>query len=230
MAADEVAVTNNGAAEPTFVGSNERRWMGIGGLIFVALAIVLIAVAPNTPAVHASSATLTSFYTKSKQARFALGGFIIMAMIVVGVFWFWYFRDLLASAASARRLATVGFAGAVLFAVSGGLGAGLNFVMSDAAGHASLSTIEVLNYFQSELNLGLGAAGVVLFLVATGLAVIRFRILPVWLGWLAIAFAAVTFLITPFNLLSMGVWMIPTNIVIIMRSNAQTDRIAATRA
>ena len=212
------------------MGRNEQRWMGIGGLAFVVLAIALIAVVPNTPDVHASAATLASHYSKSKRGGFLAGGFIVMAMVVIGVFWFWYFRDLVAADARARRLATVGFAGALLFAASGGLAAGFDFVSSDAAGHASQGTIEVINYLQSELNFGLSAAGVVLFLVATALIVIRFRLLPVWLGWLAMVFAVATFLITPIALMCIGVWMIPTNIVLIMRSNAAVGRTGAATA
>src|SRR5579871_4495266 len=110
--------------------TKEQRWLGIGGLVFVVLAVVLIAVTPSAPAVHASSAKLASHYSKSKQGQFFAGGFVTLAAVVLGVFWFWYFRELLAGVAAARRLATVGFAGAVIFAAGGGLAAGLDFVIS----------------------------------------------------------------------------------------------------
>lgn len=204
---------------------NEQRWLGIGGLIFVVLAIVLIVVTPKSPALHASPATLLAHYKKSKQGLYLLGGFVTMAAVIEGLFWFWYFRDLLAAITGARRLASVAFAGAVLLAAGGGLGAGLDFLLSDAVGHASASTLEVLNYMQSNLNLGLTAAGVVVFLAATALAVIRFRALPVWLGWLAVVFAVVTFAITPFALLCIGIWMIPVNVVLLAGARSEPDRV-----
>ena len=209
---------------------NEQRWIGIGGLAFVVLAVALMAVVPQAADIHASAAKLASHYTKSKQGPFLAGGFVTMAAVVVGVFWFWYFRDLLAMVEGARRLATVGFAGAMICATSGGMAAGLDFVISDAVGHASPSTIEVLNYLRSDLNLGLTAAGVVLFLLATALVVIRSRALPVWLGWLALVFAVATFAITPLALLCVGVWMIPTNIVLIARSRSGQETVAALSA
>jgi hypothetical protein len=209
------------------MNDKERRWMGIGGLIFVALAVALVLVVPSMPDIHADSVKLASYYTNSRGSRFAIQGFLTMAAVVVGGFWFWYFRDFLAEVPGARRLATVGFAGALIFAVSGGFGAGLDFVTSDAAGHASTSTIQVLNYFQSDLDLGLTASGTVLFLMATALVIIRFRTLPVWLGWVAVLFAVASFVVTPFALLCVGVWMIPTNVILISRSRSRSERTPA---
>jgi hypothetical protein len=212
------------------MNENERRWIGIGGLIFVVLAVVLVLVVPSMPDVHASSAKLASFYTTSKGSRFLIQGFLTMAAVVVGGFWFWYFRDLLAEVPGARRLATVGFAGALIFAVSGGIGAGLDFVIFDAAGHASVSTIQLLNYLQTDLDLGLTATGAVLFLLATALVIIRLRALPLWLGWMAAVFAVASFAVTPFALLCVGVWMIPANIILISRSRSGANRVPAQAA
>jgi hypothetical protein len=205
---------------------SEQRWIGIGGLAFVVLALVLVAVVPMPPSVDASSARLTSHYAKSKQGLFFAGGFVTMAEVVVGMFWFVYFRDLLASTPGARRLATAGLAGATIFGASGGMAAGHDFVLSDAAGKASLSTIRVLNYLP-DLNLGLTAIGVVVFLVATALVVIRFRGLPLSMGWLSAVFAVASFVITPAALPALALWMIPTNIVLIARSRSGAERTAA---
>ena len=210
------------------MNKDELRWMGIGGLVFVALAVVLIAVVPKSPDLHANSAVLASHYSKSKQGPYLLGGFVTMAAVVVGLFWFWYFRDFLAAEEGARRLASVGFAGAVVLAVGGGLAAGLDFLNSDAVGHASVGTFEVLNYLQANLNLGLTASGVVVFLLATALVVIRFQALPAWLGWVALVFAVVTFAVTPFALMLIGLWMIPASIVLLGRSRSEALAAQAT--
>jgi hypothetical protein len=62
-------------------------------------------------------------------------------------------------------MATPGLAGAIISGALGGLVAGHDFVLSAAPGNASLRTIRVLNYFP-DLNLGLTAIGVVIFLIA----------------------------------------------------------------
>lgn len=209
------------------MNSRTQRWLGIGGLIFVVLVVLTVVLVSSPPSIHASFAKLASYYDKGKQGAFLARGFVTVAAVGVGTFWFWYFREWLVANVLTRRLATVGFAGALIFAASGGLAAGLDFTVSDAAGHASVATLQVLNYFESDLILGMTAAGVVVFLVATALAVIRFRVLPVWLGWVAVVFAVASFAITPFSILCIGFWMIPTNIVLIMRSRA-TDNASPT--
>jgi hypothetical protein len=207
------------------MGKSEQLRIGIGGLVFVVLALVVVALVPMPPGVNASSASLALHYAKNKHGLFFAGGFVTMAAVVVVMFWFVYFRDRLASAPGARRLANVGLAGAIIFGVSGGMAAGHDFVLSDAAGKASLTTIRVLNYLP-DLNLGLTAIGVVVFLLATALVVIRFRVLPVWMGWLSVAFAVASFVVTSAALPALALWMIPTNIVLIARSRSEAERTA----
>jgi hypothetical protein len=163
---------------------------------------------------------------KSKQGLFLAGGFVTMAAVVVVMFWFVYFRAFRASAPGARRLATAGLAGAVIFGASGGMAAGHDFVLSDAAGKAALSTIRVRNHLP-DLNLGLTAIGVVVFLVPTAVVVIRFHVLPVWVGWLSVVFAVASFVVTPAALPALALWMIPTNVVLVARSRSGAERTTA---
>src|SRR5580698_3552245 len=110
-----------------------QRWIGIGGLGFVALALVLVAVVPMPPSVTASSASLAAHYAKSKEGIYLAGGYITMAAVVLAIFWFAHFRAILAAAPGARRLAAAALAGAIVFGASGGMAAGHDFVLSDAA-------------------------------------------------------------------------------------------------
>ena len=71
----------------------------------------------------------------------------------------------------------------------------------------------------------LTGAGTAVFLFATGLAILRARVvLPVWLGWLAIV-ASVAALVVPWiGLIEIGVWLILTSIA--HSSCACTGRVA----
>jgi hypothetical protein len=198
------------------MNQSEQRWTGIGGLSFVVLALVLVSLVPMPPSVNASSARLASAYASSTQGRFFAGGLVTMVAVVILMFWAVNFRALFSSGPGARRLATAGLVGAIIFGASGGMAAGHDFVLSDAAGKASPTTIRVLNYLP-DLNLGLTAIGVVVFLVATALVVIRFRVLPLWIGWLSAAFALASFVLTPVALPLLALWMIPTNVLLIAR-------------
>ncbi len=196
-----------------------QRWLGIAGVVFVVLVAASIFTVPSTPSTHASLSKIAAFYDKSHQGALFAGAILAVAAVIVGVFWFWYFRDwLVAAQPTNRRLATVGFGGALLFAAGGSLAAGINFTLSDASGHATATVLQGLNYIQSDLNSGLIGAGTAIFLAASSAVVIRSRVLPVWLGWLAAVFAVAAVVIGFLGLIGLGLWLIATNIVIIARS------------
>lgn len=195
-----------------------KRWLGIGGLVFVVLVAASIFIVPAQPSSHASLAKLSSYYDKGHQGVFFVAADLAVLAIIVGVFWFWYFRDwLIASDPASRRLATVGFAGALLFAGGGALASGINFLLSDASGHAPAAVLQALNYLM-DLNTGFIGVGTATFLAASAILVIRTRVLPVWLGWVAAVFAVAAIVLGFLGLLGIGLWLIATNIVIIRRS------------
>jgi hypothetical protein len=209
-----------------------RRWLGVTGLAFVLLFVVGSAVVPSTPTAHASVAKVVAFYHKHHGA-FAVDAWIIELAVFVGVFFFWYLREYVGVTDAHRRLATVGFAGALLFATTGGIAAGINFALADAVNHASGSTIQTLNVLQNYLNVFLGGAGVAIFLTATGIVCIVSRALPRWLGWIAIVLAVVSLVIPFFGPPAAGLWVLIASIVILVKARhgaATPDPVAAAPA
>lgn len=197
-----------------------QRWLGITGLIFVVLVVVSVLMVPNVPGSNASLAKLTAFYDSGHQAVLHIAGVVTVIAVVVGVFWFWYFRDwAIATIPATRRLATVGFAGALVFAAGGALAAGIYTTLGDASGnHAAATTLQSLNYIQADLNNGLTGAGVAIFLAAMAVTVIRYRVLPAWLGWPWLLFALAALVFGFIGMAGLGLWLIATNIVIIRRA------------
>jgi hypothetical protein len=94
------------------------RLVAISGLIFVALVAASIFVVPNAPDSHASASKDVAYFHAHKTAV-GVAGHLILLAIVVGLFFFWYFRNLIGATPATKNVATVGFAGAVLFAASG---------------------------------------------------------------------------------------------------------------
>lgn len=197
-----------------------QRWMGISGIAFVVIVLASIFMVPSTPNSNASLAALAAFYVKGHQAILHLGGVVTAVSVVVGVFWFWYFRDwAIAANPGSRRLATTAFVGALLFAAGGALSAGIDTTLGDASSnHAAETTLQGLNYVQSDLNNGLIGAGVAIFLVATAAMVIRYRVLPAWLGWPWLLFAVAALVIGFIGMAGLGLWLIATNILLIRRA------------
>ena len=197
-----------------------QRWLGITGLIFVVLVLASIFMVPNAPNSNASPAQLATFYDSGHQAVLHAAGIVTVIAVVVGVFWFWYFREwAIATIPAARRLATVSFGGALVFAVGGALAAGIDTTLGDASdNHAAAATLQSLNYIQADLNNGLTGAGVAIFLAAMAVMVIRYRVLPVWLGWPWLLFALAALVFGFIGMAGLGLWLIATNIVIIRRA------------
>jgi hypothetical protein len=46
-----------------------RRWIGLGGLVFVALVIVAVAFFSSAPGTNANAAKVVSYYTQHKNAQ-----------------------------------------------------------------------------------------------------------------------------------------------------------------
>lgn len=202
----------------------KTRWLGIAGIAFIVLLVLSIFIVPNPPDSHASTAKVVSYYHDHKSGLVATS-FIIELAVFVGVGFFWFLREQLALAApAAKRLLTLGFAGALIFATSGAFAAGISWSMADGVGHVDPTVMQTLNLMSTDLNGFLGAPGIALFLAATGVAIITHRVLPVWLGWAGIVLALVALVIGFFGLLGIGLWILATSIILLLRA----DRTAPT--
>jgi hypothetical protein len=205
-----------------------QRWTGIIGLIFVVLVAASVFLVSNTPNTSASLTKIVNYYN-SNTHRHLLGvdGIETMVAVVVGVFWFWYFREWLVAAKPAtRRLATIAFGGGLVFATGGAMVAGMYFSLNDAYHHATPSALQTMNILQQDLPSGVVVAGGTIIMFASGLLTIRYRALPVWVGWVGLVFAVLG-LPSGLTLPALGLWLIAVNIVVILRSGrSSTDAIA----
>src|SRR5579862_1199670 len=199
-----------------------QKWVGITGLIFFVLVVVSVVLVPNTPNANASLTKLSSFYTHSKAGLLHVDAIVTGVSVLVGVFWFWYFRDwLIATNAAARRLGTVAFAGALLFAAGGCLAGGMSTALADAADtHATtVGTLQVLNNLNMDLGNTITGAGLAIFLVATAVLILRYRLLPTWLAYWGILAAVAGLVIGFFGMIGFGIWLIAASVVILKRAS-----------
>jgi len=204
------------------MNARSQRLVGVAGLVFVALVAASILVLPNGPDGHASAAKTVAFYSKHKSAAGVTAHLIVLA-VVVGLFFFWFFRDYLVATTGAKPLATTAFAGAVVFAASGGVAAGSYYTLSDAIGHADASTIQVFNLMQFDFANGVGEAGIAVFLLASSYAIIRASgSLPHWVGWIGVVLGVASALVIGLGLPALGLWLIITCVTLIVRANGST--------
>lgn len=190
-----------------------RRRLGGIGLLFIALFALTSFVMPGTNS-RWSPAKATQFYA-AHQGTLRIEAYGTVIAIVVGLAFFWYLRELLATSESARSLATIGFGGIILFAASGGLNAGVEFALADVANHASGSTIQTLNVFNTDVGSMVGAGGVAAFLLTTGIVVVRTGVLAKWLGWVGIVLGVASLALPFAGGAGAALWTLIASIVLI---------------
>ncbi len=193
--------------------ANLRRWLAIGGLLFVVLVIAAVMVIASAPDNTASMAKVLSYYTQHRTSGYVTA-IVLEAAVAVALWFFWYLRNLLIDAGADARLTTLGFAGAIVFGVGGGLGGGMRWVMSDSVGHVTPAVLQGLNAVQADLNTVLSGAGTALLLFATSIAIIRSGALAKWLGWLGIVLGVVD-LVTMIGPVPVAIWVLVASVVLV---------------
>jgi hypothetical protein len=195
--------------------ANLRRWVAFGGLLFVILMIIAVTAISSAPDNTASAAKVLSYYTQHKNSGY-VAAILLEVAVVVALWFFWYLRNLLIDAGADARLTTLGFAGAVVFGIAGGVGGGMKWVMSDAVSHVTSATLQGLNAVEDDLNTILTGAGAALLLFATGIAIIKSGALPKWVGWLGIVAGAVS--LAPTGPVPLAVWVLVASVVLAVSS------------
>lgn len=200
--------------------TSSKRSVAYGGLLFVAIVVVAVVIG-NPPSTNATANKVMSYYHAHQGVTYA-SAYLIALAVLVGVPYFWYLRDHLTHAASeARTLLTIGFVGAVLFGVSGLLGAGMKFALADGshAGNIPAGTLQALNMLQQDFNTPATAVGTALFLIPTGLAIVRAGGLPRWLGWVGIVFGIIS--ATGFaGPVGVGLWILVASVTMLVQRDA----------
>jgi hypothetical protein len=199
-----------------------QRWIGITGIIFVVLLVASVLVTPgNNPNTNATATKIVDYYHKHKNG-YIVGGWLTVAAVFIGVPYFWYLREYMANENEEnRRLATVAFLGVFLFALSGAIAAGMNFTLVDHVGKINPVMTQTLNDLNGTLWSALTGIGVGLFLLATGIAIVRNHTFATWIGWAAVVFAVASITVI-LGMLGVALFVLVSSIVIIRRTGSAT--------
>jgi len=208
--------------DDTGVLAGGQRWVApLLGLIFVALLVVGFVLTAGSPDSSAGALTVLSYYL-DHRAQQITSAILIIVSIPVGLFFFGLLREYLRQSRAARPFATIAFAGAAVFAAGGCVAAGLQFALADVPGQLSPSAAQAMNVLSNDMSFPLIVAGVSVMQLGFGIAVLRGRLLPAWLGWLAVAIGVVAAAgpLGFFGFLASAVW-------ILLASALMYERLAA---
>lgn len=202
------------------MGRSDRwtRGAALTGVVFVALTVISIVASGNTPGADKSGAEAITFFKDHKNAEIASA--IVGAYgILFFVFFAAVLRDRLRHAGS-DALATAGFGGAIFLAVGGAIFSGLTFALADQAGTLPPAAAQALNVLSNDFFFP-SAIGAAAFLILNGIAVLRTRLVPVWLGYPAIVVGVVA--LTPigfFAFLVLMLWVLILSVWLYVRPAA----------
>jgi hypothetical protein len=197
-------------------GARTSKWLAWTGPLFVVgFAVIVFGLEASTPDEKASLSKITSYYNahQGRSTTAALMAPLGAALLVL-------FASYLRSVAREKNPAaivgpTVLVAGAVLWAGGILLGSAFDLTLVSAVHHhqdAVARTINVINNDDWIPFIG----GVAVTLIGAGMTVLTSRVLPVWLGWIALVVGIVSlagplgfvgFFIAPLWLLVAGVML-----------------------
>jgi hypothetical protein len=158
------------------------------GLVFVGLLVTfrVIEASPGLPDADAHTADVVAFWTQHRGQQILVA--ILASFAAIVFLWFaGTLRSALARAEGGEAtLANLSFGGAIVAATGMLAISTVEYAAAHSAGHVPATVTQTLSALQADTWLGF-AAGVAVFGLATGAAVLRTRALPRWLGWVSVA-------------------------------------------
>src|SRR5262245_16274435 len=190
------------------------------GVVAIVLFIIAFAVGGDTPDADDTAAQAVQFYKDHDSDQIWAAALLTWASVFL-VFFAGALRSALRrTEGDTGGLSTVSFAGAVIMAIGFALFAGIGFTLGDVADKLDASAVQALNALNSDLFLPL-AMGTGLFMLSTGIAIVRGGALPGWFGWIAVVIGIAA--LTPggfFALLLTGIWILIASVLLYRRTPA----------
>jgi hypothetical protein len=202
--------------------SRWSKWVPLTGVAFAALIIASFAVSGETPGVGASPQHVVSWFTDHKDSQLA-SALLGMYAVVFFLFFAAFLRSYIVRVRpEAGALAALSLGGAVLLAVGGAAFAAITFALADKPDKLGGDAAQALNVLNNDFFAPL-VIGACVFMIANGIATVRWGILPAWLGWIAILIGVVC--VTPigfFGVLASVAWVIVVSVLLFLRAPAET--------
>ena len=198
-----------------------ERFAPLTGVVFVVLLVVAVIVGGETPDADDGIVKVVNYWRENDGQ--AIASAIIAAWS--GAFFLWFAGVLRSALASAEgpptRLASTGWGGAILLDVGWLILVGATFVAADTVGDVAPQVTQTFSVIQADFFFPL-AAGAAVFLVANGLAILRWEPLAAWLGWVAVVLGVLC--LTPvgfFAILLMLVWILVVSVMLFQISSRE---------
>jgi hypothetical protein len=166
--------------------ARRREWLvPLTGVAFVVVGIIAFLVGGEPKSADEPVREVVDFYVDNKDSVEA-GAIIAALASLLLIFFGAYFRQVLrAAAGEGEILSLVSFVGLVLVALGFAIDGTISFALAEAADDINPVAVQALQALWDNDFVPI-MLGVLAFLWATGLSVIRSGVVPKWLGWMMI--------------------------------------------
>jgi hypothetical protein len=158
-------------------------------VVFVILGIVTFLVGGEPKSADEPVREIVDYYVDNKNSVEA-AAFIGVAATLFLVFFGAYLRKVLHAGAPDEWLSLVSFTGLVVISIGFAIDSTISFALAESAKDIDPTAAQALQALWDNDFIPL-MLGVLMFLWATGLSVIRHGVLPKWLGWVMVALGVV---------------------------------------
>lgn len=200
-----------------------REWLvPLCGVAFVVLAVIGFAVGGEPPSSDDPAQEIVAHYADNSDS-IVVGAALVGLGAVFLVFFGGYLRKVLAEAEGPGGiLSAVSLAGAALLAMGAAIDSTISIALAESAEDIEPAAVQALQALWDNDWIPV-ALGIEVFLLATGLSIVRHRALPAWLGWVAIVLVVLG--ATPLGFIAFlagGIWILIVSVMLALRARDRT--------
>ena len=199
---------------------SDHWWVPLTGIAFVVVAIASFIVGGEPPGADDGAQKVADFY-RDNESSVMFGAALVGVAATLLVFFAGYLRrELRRAEGEDGMLSLVAFAGAVILAVGVAIDATLLFAMAEAAEDVQPAQLQTMQAIWDNDFLPM-ALGVGVFLLASGLSIVRHGALAAWMGWIAIVLGVTA--MTPAGFAAFmggGVWILIASTMLALRARS----------
>ena len=197
-------------------------WAPLTGVAFVVVLIVGAIIGGEPPDADSPVRDIIDHYTDNKTS-IEVASFVGAAAAVLLVFFGGYLRSVLSAAEGpGGMLSALTLVGTAVVAVGLAIDITIGIALAQAADDIEPAAVQALQALWDNDFVPL-ALGALLFLISTGLSIVRHGALPKWLGWVALVLAVIGF--TPIGFvafLGAGLWIAVVSVMLALRARRAT--------
>jgi hypothetical protein len=192
------------------------RFAPLTGAAFVVLTAIAFIVAGEPPDFDAPASEVIEFYRDHEGAN--VFGSVLLGLTSVLLIFFSASvrRALRRSEDGSGVLSAAAFGSGIVAATGFATGAAIHFALTEFANSDGITpgAVQALNALDVNFFFPFGV-GIAALVLATGLAALRTRVIPIWLAWVAVVLFVVSF--TPIGFVGFllsGLWIIVVSILL----------------